>query len=160
MPRKVPHCVSCLTLFLDKRPPSRPHCHKRLRKGVSWPSRLAGSRAARSAYLAIEQSRSRSEGGHATGRCYSFLKPSPTARRAWPRPTLGPAVDYEISWEPGPDGRPLPHVSISVDASHPTGRRKVPFTRRTELVGVVSKVVCPGALCRHAPVECLPSNVT
>ena len=115
----------------------------------SSPIRLFGNR----------QSRFRSEGGHATGRCYSFLKPSPTARRAWPRPTLGPAVDYEISWEPGQMGDPCPHVSISVDASHPTGRRKVPSTRRTELVGVVSKAVCPGALCRHGPVECLPSNV-
>jgi hypothetical protein len=52
---RVPHCVKCLTRFLDS-----DHCRGGIatsvcKKGVSWPSRLAGFRPARSRHLAIDR---------------------------------------------------------------------------------------------------------
>lgn len=154
MSPKVPHRVECLTLFLDSS-----HCRDRIATNVcergsrgrrDWP----GLEEPDPPYLAIDWEKKGSEGGRARGRCYSFLKLSPTARRVRPRPALGPAAancDEICPSDPWPGLHrredPCSHVSIAVNAGHPTGACKVPLHRREDVssrAGRLPRLVCTG----------------
>lgn len=132
-----------VSLFLGQRPPSRPHCHSCLAKRGSrgrpdWPS-FGGPGSS----FGNGQRRFRSEGGRAMGRCYSFLKLSLTARRAWP--SVGTRLSVrDIT---GPQDDPCWHVSIALDAGHPTGACKVPLHQRVDVsskAGRPPRLVCAG----------------
>jgi hypothetical protein len=83
--------------------------------GFAQPDPLFGNR----------EMRIRSEGGQATGRCYSFLKLA-LRHGGRGRPVLGPAA---LRLRSGSERDPCWHVSIAVDAGHPTGECKVPWHR-------------------------------
>jgi len=118
--RRVPHCLSCLTLFLASghsrdRIATNP-CERGSRGRPDWPGF-----AQPDPLFGHGEMRIRSEGGQATGRCYSFLK---LALRHGGRPACVGTCGVRL--RSGPKGDPCWHVSIAVDAGHPTGECKVP----------------------------------